>query len=232
MNAGILIATRNRGAQLLLGLKSILSGKYDPFMKIVVVDDASTDMTPVILTEIGPVVEMYRISRNDGYRKNPSTVLNYGHRLMDTDVVIEQGGEICHITDCVTPLMELCRPGTVALARVHHGTVEEYQQLQTMVNNGQYPFPDDFQPETYRTNGDTWRVPVVNGFRLYCGKERPAPFIFCGAIHREDFEAVGGYDESIPRRNDEDLANRLIARGVKFVFSGKAIAFHLEHGKS
>jgi GT2 family glycosyltransferase len=78
-------------------------------------------------------------------------------------------------------------------------------------------------------------VPVGrNGRRmeLYCGRLRPVPFLFLGAIHRRDWEALGGYDENLPARNDEDFANRLKARGVRFHFVAKAVAVHLKHGKS
>jgi glycosyltransferase involved in cell wall biosynthesis len=233
MSTGILITTRNRAKQLAIGLKSIAEKMYHFDTDIVIVDDSSTDNSDMVIKFHKSVLSRaLTINRNGGYRKNPSEVLNYGHRQIHTDAVIEQGGEICHLTNCVKPLSAICKPGVVALARVYHGSIKEYEQLRQMILTGQYNYVGDYKPETYQTNGDRWRVPIVDGFRLYCGMERPVPFMFCGAIWRGDFEAVGGYDESLPRRNDEDLANRLIKHGVNFVFSGKAIAFHLEHGKS
>jgi glycosyltransferase involved in cell wall biosynthesis len=231
MSVGILIATRNRAPQLLFGLHSIEKQEYKD-IPVLVVDDASTDNTQDVIRRYEHLVRSQRIERSNGYRRNPGAVLNIGHRELSADIVIEQGGEVCHVTDCVTPLVAVCKPGTVALARVHHGSPQEYISFCKMVQSGAYEFPADVTPDTYRTNGDTWKVPVVQGHRLYCGAERPAPFLFCGAIHRDDFEAVGGYNESLPARNDEDLANRLIARGVKFVFVGSALAFHLEHPKT
>jgi hypothetical protein len=70
--------------------------------------------------------------------------------------------------------------------------------------------------------------------RLYCGLERLAPLLFLGAIHKTDWDEVGGYDENLGpkfRNNDGDLAARLMTRGVLFKFLGNAIAFHQEHPK-
>lgn len=233
MRATILIATRNRASQLRLALESIRLKNYQD-VEILVVDDASTKETAEVLREYGKFVRTRRIERAGGYRSNPSAVLNVGHLLAKSDIVIEQGGEVCHLNDCVTPLVEVCKPSVVALARVYNGTPEEMQILKDEISFGDYKFPDTLEPIDVQTSGDKWAVPRVgrHKIQLYCGAERPAPFLFCGAIHRDDFKAVGGYDENIPRRNDEDLANRLLARGVRFRFVGSAVAFHLRHGKS
>lgn len=179
-------------------------------------------------------LRIFRLNRSGGYRRNPSVVLNFGHRQIQGDIIIEQGGEVCHLTDCVRPLTQACKPGLVALARVHHGSLGQMALVQAEIDSGSYFYPDDFEPDKYRTNGSTWPAIKVapNHIPLYCGKERPAPFIFLGGIHRDDLKAVGGYDEGRASRNDEDLANRLLARGVRFRFIGNAVAFHLQHGKT
>lgn len=232
-HASIMMATRNRSLQLAMALESIKAQNYQD-IDIVVIDDASSDDTTKVLRNHGNGLRVVRVERPGGYRQNPSAVLNVGHLLTKTDIVIEQGGEVCHLTDCVTPLLKICRPGVVALARVHNGNPSEMQALKTDIQKGIYDFPADFTPETVKTNGNSWRVPHVGPHRiqLYCGNERPAPFLFLGAIHREDFRAIGGYDEHRLNRNDEDLANRLLAKGVRFCFVGNAVAFHLKHGKS
>lgn len=234
--ASIVIATRNRAKQLRPGLQSIAARNYAD-VEVLVIDDASTDETPELLEEAKswlPGLRIHRITRPGGWRLNPSATFNVGHRMAEGDIVIEQGGEVCHLTDCVTPLLRICRPGIVALARVHNGDPSEMQALETDIQKGIYDFPADLTPETVETNGSSWRVPRIGPHKvqLYCGSERPVPFLFLGAIHREDFRAIGGYDENRANRNDEDLANRLLVKGVHFCFVGRAVAFHLKHGKS
>jgi GT2 family glycosyltransferase len=233
MTLGLLIATRNRAAQLAYGLQSIYERNYE-IDKMLIIDDGSKDNTRDIVKRFGPEFEYCRIERDGGFRHNPAVVLNIGHKSIDMDITIEQGGEVCHLTDCVTPLVEACRPGIMALATVFNGTPEEMRLLKADIDEGNYQFAPDIIVSHPRTNGDTWAVPKLtrHNIQLYCGFERQAPFMFCGAIHKEDFEKVGGYDETLKSNNDGDLADRLITKGVKFCFVGRAVAFHLQHGKS
>jgi len=232
MRASIVIATRNRYRQLSAGLSSI-AGKYDG-VETVVVDDASTDGTPEVLARFRsrfPGGTFRRLERDGAYRRNPGAVFNIGHSIASSDVVIEQGGEVCHVANCVDPLLEHCAPGTVALARVFDGGPRELKAI--LAEPEAYAIEEDANVFSPETNGDRLPVPLVGParLRLYTGVERMAPFLFLGAIHREDFDAVGGYDESLPGRSDEDLANRLSRRGVHFCFVGRAVALHLSHRK-
>ena len=55
----------------------------------------------------------------------------------------------------------------------------------------------------------------------YCGPENPRPYFFCGAIRREWLVKLRGFDEDYTGAgyDDDDLADRLGASGVDFVFS-------------
>ena len=66
---------------------------------------------------------------------------------------------------------------------------------------------------------------------VFCGAARPTPFMFLGALHRDDWQHLGGYDEACPHPHDWDLARRFIATGGTFRWIGRALAFHLRHGK-
>lgn len=56
---------------------------------------------------------------------------------------------------------------------------------------------------------------------LYCGKENPRPYFFCGAIKKSWFERLRGFDEDYTGAgfDDDDFADRLKAAGVSFEFT-------------
>ena len=56
---------------------------------------------------------------------------------------------------------------------------------------------------------------------LYCGRENPRPYFFCGAIRREWLVRLRGFDEDFTGAgfDDDDLGDRLGASGIEFVFS-------------
>jgi glycosyltransferase involved in cell wall biosynthesis len=65
---------------------------------------------------------------------------------------------------------------------------------------------------------------------VYCGKESPRPFFFCGAIKRAWFDKLRGMDEDFvkPSFDDNDFADRLRASGVTFLFTDVKVN-HLWH---
>ena len=56
---------------------------------------------------------------------------------------------------------------------------------------------------------------------LYCGRENPRPYFFCGAIRRDWLVNLRGFDEDFTGAgfDDDDLADRLGGSDVEFVFS-------------
>lgn len=232
----LIIATRNRAEQLALGLASIEAQGYTD-LDVVVVDDGSTDETAAVISNHANWLRVSRLPGSPQYRANPSYVLNRGHEAALGEIRLEQGGEVCHITRCADLLSDVCIPGLVALATVYNGDVLDYETLRTAVLTGGYAFGEDLEVGApLETNGDRIAIPKVSigdrGIQLYSGGLRPAPFLFLGAVHRDDRIAVGGYDERIAAGNDEDFANRLLARGVRFRFVAQAVAFHLRHSKT
>jgi len=55
----------------------------------------------------------------------------------------------------------------------------------------------------------------------YCGPENPRPYFFCGAIRREWFIKLRGFDEDYTGYGweDNDMADRLSRSGVSFEFT-------------
>lgn len=233
--ATILIATRNRYEQLLISLPALRARAYRD-VEIIVVDDGSIDGTLELLEDYRDLLTVHRTGRTGPWAKNASHVWNLGHRLASSPVVIEQGGEVVHLTDCVTPLVEACEPGRVAFARVFHGEPFQLNAIQRDIARKGPEIVPDVEAFKVRTNWDIGPAPRVGRQRvaLYTGAERLAPLLFLGAIHQSDFAAAQGYDETPGPggfNNDGEFADRLQANGVRFFFSGRALAFHQKHRK-
>ena len=221
--------------QLSVTLDSFRSHAYQD-VEIIVVDDGSTDETEEILGRHVDLVQAIYTRRQGSFFLNGSGPMNLGHSHARSDVVLEQGGEVVHVNDCVSPMVDACRQGIVAIARVFHGTPSELDRLLEDQRTGMLEVVEDVEVADVCCDWSRGAVPRVgrHNVRLYTGKERQAPLLFLGAVHRLDWEAIGGYDETLGtrnRNNDGDLAKRLMERGVRFRFLGNAIAFHQEHPK-
>ena len=243
----LLMTARNRAAQLGQALYTIIGAnechrrrtkyvKYGKALNIVVINDASTDNTAEILDPyIGSNFRVYRLMRSGKYQKNPGGVLNIGHTKINTELAIEQCGEVCHLTDCITPLIENSRPGRVCFAHVYAGAVDQMRLMQELIADNKYEYASDYvTKDCPQFPGMALRIMQYarTGIKIYCGIERPAPLFFLGAIHEEDFQMVGGYNEDLAAGADDDFASRLHRHGFEFYFSGQAVAFHLKHGKT
>jgi glycosyltransferase involved in cell wall biosynthesis len=59
------------------------------------------------------------------------------------------------------------------------------------------------------------------------------PYFLLGAMGRRHFQEVRGYDEDFTEYGyeDDDLAVRLIAKGIKFVHRSDILGTHLPHGR-
>ena len=62
----------------------------------------------------------------------------------------------------------------------------------------------------------------------------PRPFFFCGALHTEVFHELRGIDQDYKyySHDDNDFADRLSKKGIKFTFSDTILVKHQYHGPS
>lgn len=85
------------------------------------------------------------------------------------------------------------------------------------------------------TNAVFARVIALNPdgspFMEYCSPANPRPYFFCGAIRREHFVRLRGFDEDFVGAgyDDDDLADRLGASGIEFQFLDRPVVHHQWH---
>lgn len=232
----LIITTRNRGSQLRRGLDSIAARGYQD-LECILVDDDSRDAETQAAIALHPWLEVVRMGENRPYRTRPGRVMNVGHARATGEIHLEQSAEVVHLTDCVTPLVATCEPGVMVLATVLNGTPDELAAVERAVAAGAEmpPDADSRELEFVLDWGTSINRRVKIGpvdVEVFCGAARPTPFMFLGALHREDWRRLGGYDEKHPHPHDADLASRFIQAGGTFRWIGSALAFHLKHGKT
>ncbi len=91
----LLIATKNRCAQLCITLESLLPLMSNPAVRVVVYDDGSTDGTAQVIQEQFPSVELWRNEKSKGYLYCRNQLLN----TIDADYLISLDDDAHFLTE-------------------------------------------------------------------------------------------------------------------------------------
>jgi glycosyltransferase involved in cell wall biosynthesis len=180
-----------------------LAASSRPPDEIVVVDDGSTDRTPEIAREHGAVV--IATARNAG----PGAARNLGVEQASGDIVVFIDADVVAHADTLARIEERFRdPDVAALfgsyddAPAHPGFVSQYKNLQ---------------------HHHVHQAGAGEASTFWAG---------CGAIRRDTFRSVGGFDvERFPKPAIEDieLGYRLRDRGHRIVLDPRIQVCHLKH---
>lgn len=189
----IVITTFNRAPLLRKTFESFTRQDFKEF-EVVVVDDGNDTETPKLCAEPWPFPLVYhRLNREKPVGYgNPARPNNVGIRMAKGEVIILQNAE------------------------VKHGAGEVIQKLKDLCGSNNAVFAQVEVLNEYGTGKSFYvhRSPVVG--------QGPRPFFFCGALRREWFEKLRGFDEDYQYYgyDDVDFADRLTAAGVTFDFTG------------
>ena len=207
MKVEAIIATFDRRTSLLRTLEG-LRRQSEPELSIAVIDDCSSDPvdTWLDLDGFGVPVRLLRTAKNSG----PAHARNLGVASSTADVVL-------FIDDDVVPDHNLVRS---------HMRVLETGGAAT-VSIGPLRAPADWKP----TPWNRWEASTldVEYQRMARGVYRATwRQFFTGnaALWRNDFLAVGGFDETFKRAEDIEFAYRMSRAGVRFEFEPRAIGWH------
>ena len=184
----VIIPTRNRKALLETSLTTVEEQK-DVSLEVIVVDDASTDDTPATLSQLA---EGGRLR----WLRNP--------RPMGAAVSRNLGAEMArgefiafNDDDTVWKPNKLARQVEAMRANPDASLCHAYQEIVGHDNVARKIGDESFVgPETYREM--LTRFPITTAVML---------------TPRADFEAVGGFDPTLPRLQDWELGLRLARRG-------------------
>ncbi|MGH7790877.1 MAG: glycosyltransferase family 2 protein, partial [Thermodesulfobacteriota bacterium] len=195
----------NGGEYLSRCLDALLASSYQSY-EIIVVDDASTDDSPEISQKKGAVV--YKLPRQSG----PAAARNYGAGKACGDVFLFIDSDVLVERDTMARVASAFRndPGTSAV----FGSYDDSPSAADLLSQFRNLF-HHFIHQNSRNDADTF----------WAG---------CGAMRREIFCVLGGFDESRysrPSIEDIELGLRLRKRGCKIRLDKELTVKHLKNWK-
>ncbi len=178
-------------------------------LEVIVVDDASTDGTARV-AEGAAGVRVFRQLQNRG----PAAARNRGVREARGEVLVFTDADCAPLPDFVERLTAplLADP---AIAGAKGTYVSEQRELVARFVQLEY---EDRYRRTARVQAARGRIDFVD--------------TYAAAFRRDDFLAVGGFDESLRVNEDNDLSYRLAEKGKRIVFVPEARVRHFGHARS
>src|SRR3990172_3929317 len=206
MRISIIIPVYNNTTDLPECLFAVKASANNSDSEIIVVNDASTDETPAVAASMG--VRVLNLEKNSG----PAAARNFG--------AYHAGGEILFFVDADVVLA----PGALARAVRILDTRPEFGAVL-----GSY----DARPRAHGLVSQ-YRNLLHHFVHQHGNPEASTFWAGCGAIRREIFLAVGGFDaERFPRPSIEDieLGFRLRQAGHRILLDREIQGTHLKHWK-
>lgn len=178
----VVMPAYNRADTLVRAIGSVLAQDHHDF-ELIVVDDGSTDDTPAVMARFGPPVVYHRLARNGG-----------GNAARNQGLALATGEIVCFLDSDDEYLPHKLR--------WIEGHFRDHPEVDVVVDSftvaGDPPVP---RINPILTDSAALREAVFNR-RLW--KATPAI-----SARRAALAAVGGFDETVRRRQDMDLILRL-----------------------
>ncbi len=215
-DCSIIIPVWNRDdltKQCLVHLAEVTKGCH---YEVIVVDNGSTDETQNFLASFGGDFQTIRNSKNLGFAK----ACNQGARAASGKYLIFLNNDTIPQPGWLSALLE---------------EVETHDDVSIVGSKLLYP------NNTIQHAGVVFSKNCLTPYHLFNGapcdlqaanvrREFQAVTAACLLIRRQDFEAIGGFDEEF--RNgfeDVDLCLKIRERGKKIIYQPKSVLYHLEH---
>ena len=183
-------------------VESFLKQTY-PNIEIIVIDDCSTDKTPIILQELKRKGNNIRVFRN-GSNKGEGYSRSFGIKVAKGDIIIEAECDgkypLDYVEKMITPLLNDKNVG---------GAIPGRRIVWSDKDNVLVRY---------------WNKRFFAAHLLTLEGKRP--IIGAWAFRRDVFDEVGLYDETLPCGTDVDLVNRIKRRGYKIAFVPDACFYH------
>jgi GT2 family glycosyltransferase/glycosyltransferase involved in cell wall biosynthesis len=214
--ASILVLTYNQLNYTQLCLQSIFEHTHYPNYEVIVVDNASTDETPIYLktlTTIHPNLKIILNHTNAGFARanNQAAAISYGEYVvfLNNDTVVTPGWLNRLLRHLHNPDIGLVGPVTNEIA-----------------NESKIPVPYTVLADLNSFANQLARQKSGQSFELRVAA------LFCATMRKQVFLDIGGLDEryGIGMFEDDDLAESLRQRNLKIICAEDTFVHHWGRG--
>ena len=239
VSISVVIAAKDRKAQLRETLRSLEKSSHSDF-EVIIVDDCSDSEQSVesLLQEKewSLSIKVITVSEKERDWKNPSGAYNLGIRFATKDVVVLQNAEVMHCGDILTFVDQHIQPRDWLTFNCY-GLNPESTDHFLKLKSGHFEY---IKGLPNRIGGNSVKRSDVNGWLNHLEKHFVA-YHYCGAIYREDLisRMDGGFSPTFTHcvgGDDDEFVKRLIYTKFNFKIPRFTEAFpfvvHLFHEKS
>jgi len=217
----IVTAYHNRKKLFLNTLESIKKSNYKDF-EVIVVDDCSSDEHRLEdIVKDYPFLKLIRLEKEDKWYVNPCVPYNIGFKHAKGDIIIIQNPECYHHHDILSYVEK-------NLKNSDYFSFSCYSLDQVSTDNIENTLNTDF---------------IINKAISYDGESgwynhslyRPVGYHFCSAIHKDQLEDLGGFDERYAHGiafDDNEILFRIKKKGLNFKIIDEITALHQWHYSS
>jgi len=197
----IVMAYYTRWPQCRMTLRSLELSKQKHNLEVIIIDDGTIDEEHIIkreqILEFSFPIYVHHIPASIKNWKCPVIPFNYGLRLTRGDWVIIQNPECCHVGDICDFVLTSCDPD-------EYHTLSVCVSPSTRVND---QISESMGKVDQLLSFDTWyNHPVHNAWALH----------FCSAIHKNNLQKIGGFNNSMKEGIDWD-DNEFLERDKRVV---------------
>ena len=218
MNVSIIIPCRNNAKYFLQAYNSIRD--HYPEMEIVALDDASTDNTYNVLSELIEKDDNLLLYRNGEADRVGHTVLyDEGIKMASNDIVGIFHSDMIMTANYISNMLKHLKPGVVVSATRIEPPLHPPGPEKHVANFGMEP--EDFDNKAFQKFVYEREYTYLN--------ETTQGIFAPWMLYKSDFVAIGGHDKLFApmELEDSDIFNRMMLAGYKFIQSRDAFCYHM-----
>lgn len=223
----IIIGYYNKYDELMFTLKTISKSKYRDNIEIIVVDDASEEGHKLTNNYILPI-KIIRINETEKNYVNPCMAYNIGIQNANSEIIILQNAEVCHIGDIIKYTIENLKENDYySFSCYGLNSSEHNNEIRDLYNNNKIN-TDLFKN---KIGGNALFSEDIGGW-LNHKEYHPVAYHYISAIYKTKLLELGGFDLDYSNglcHDDDDFIRRIWKYNMNIKIINHPMGIHQWH---